>query len=134
MIVNNRAFFNDVIDILKTQDVIIKIKGTSMWPFFKDGQTDVTLTKSDTYKKNDICLFTYQDTFIIHRLIKIKDNKYIFKGDGLTTKEVVNKKSIIAKVSHYQTKKLIDVTKKSYRCRVFLYRLLPRRLILKVFK
>ena len=92
MIVNNEAFFKDIKEIIKTTDVKFKVKGSSMWPFFKDGITSVTLTKVEKLKKLDVCLFNYKDKYFLHRLIKIKDNDYIFKGDGLSSKEIVKKK------------------------------------------
>lgn len=134
MIVNNEAFFKDIQELLKTTNVKFKVKGSSMWPFFKDGKTTITLTKVEEIKKLDICLFTYKDKYLLHRLVKIKGDDYIFKGDGLISKEIVKRKNIIAKVISYENKKEIDVKKFSYRLRVFLYRLLPRRIILKVFK
>jgi signal peptidase I len=134
MIVNNEAFFKDIKEIIKTTDVKFKVKGSSMWPFFKDGITSVTLTKVEKLKKLDVCLFNYKDKYFLHRLIKIKDNDYIFKGDGLSSKEIVKKEDIIARVKSYENKKEIDVEKKSYKLRVLLYRLLPRKIILKVFK
>lgn len=134
MIVSNDVFFQDVKEILNTQDVLFKIKGTSMWPFFKDGKTTVTLTKPQTIKRFEVYLFAYQDKYIIHRLIKIKNERYIFQGDGLISKEVVDKGAIIGLVSAYETKKRIDTHSKLYKLRVFLYRCLPRRLVIKVFK
>lgn len=134
MIVNNEAFFKDIKELLKTTDVKFKVKGSSMWPFFKDGKTTITLTKIDEIKKLDICLFIYKDKYLLHRLIKIKGDDYIFKGDGLISKEIVKREDIIGRVKSYETKKEVDVNKFSYKLRVFLYRLLPRRIILKVFK
>ncbi len=134
MIVSNEAFFKDIKEIIKTNDVKFKVKGSSMWPFFKDGITSVTLTKVEEIKRLEVYLFTYKDKYFLHRLVKIKGDDYIFKGDGLISKEIVKKEAIIAYVKSYETKKEINVKKKSYKLRVFLYRLLPRRIILKVFK
>lgn len=134
MIVKNDAFFKDVQDIINTQDVTFKIKGSSMWPFFKDGKTSITLTKIQQIKRLEVYLFKYKDQYIIHRLIQIKDDTYIFRGDGLISKEVVDKDSILAHVCGYQTKRYIKTDHWFYKLRVRLYRLLPRRITIKVFK
>ena len=134
MIVKNDVFFQDVKAIIDTQDVIFKVKGTSMWPFFKDGKTTITLTKPKQLKRLGIYLFEIDNKFFLHRLIKIKKENYIFQGDGLISKEIVKKDQIVGFVSAYQTKKQIYTHHKRYKLRVFLYRLLPRRIIIKVFK
>ena len=105
MIVSNEAFFKDIKEIIKTTDVKFKVKGASMWPFFKDGKTTVTLTKVEEIKRLEIYLFMFNDKHVLHRLIKIKGDNYIFKGDGLITKEIVKREDIIGRVKSYETKK-----------------------------
>ena len=134
MIVDTKDFFSSVMEILNDQDVTFKIKGTSMWPFFKDGKTNITLTKPTQIRKLEVYLFKYKESFFLHRLIGIQRGVYIFKGDGLTKKEYVKKEDIVGHVTAYETKRVISVTKCSYKLRVRLYRILPRKLIIKVFK
>lgn len=64
---------------------ILVVSGYSMTPTYKDGdikigmrvssESDIEVDKVYVYEQSD-------GNFIIHRLIRIEDSKYIFKGDG----------------------------------------------------
>lgn len=132
--VSAKDFFADIDTLLLKQDVKIKVTGHSMWPFFKDRKTVVTLSKVTKIKKGDVYLFIYNSSYVLHRLIKVKGDKLIFRGDGNVIKEEVMKPKVLAVVKSYHNKKEINTTKFSYKLRVCLYRMLPRRITLKLFK
>ena len=134
MEVSNALLFSELKTILKEKDVIIRIKGNSMWPFFKNGKTSVYLHQIDFIKKYEIYLFKLNDTYVLHRLIKIKKDKLIFKGDGNNSTELVTKDDLIGRVVSYQNKKNINAKSKLYKLRVRLYLLCPRRITIKLFK
>jgi signal peptidase I len=101
----NEAFFKTVLETLdEGKRVSFVIKGTSMLPVFKDGLTEVTLEREDSYKKFDVCLYKYKEHYFLHRLIKIKDDFYYFRGDHLYNFEVIKKDDILAKVYSFKTK------------------------------
>ncbi len=103
-LVSNKAFFEEVKNILdKGQAVTFPNKGFSMLPTLKDKLTEVSLVKSKEYKKYDICLFEYKNKYILHRLIKVKNDFYYFRGDHLYTFEAVKHEDIVAKVDYYST-------------------------------
>lgn len=79
------------------------IKGTSMNPFLHTGDL-VELKKSDTFKKNDIILYKRNDgTFILHRIVKVKDDYFILLGDHQVKKEFpIYYNQIIGKVISYK--------------------------------
>lgn len=129
-----REIFDNLAEILAEQDIKIKISGNSMWPFFIDKKTNVRLTKIKSIKKNNIYLFKYQNNYVLHRLIKIKGETLIFQGDGNNVKEIVDKTALVAELVAFENKRLIYTTNKCYRLKVFLYRLLPRRVVIKLFK
>lgn len=111
-----------------------KVKGVSMWPFYKDNKTTVTL-KKDTYQKHDVVLFKYESRYVLHRIIKIKDNEVTLQGDGAILKEVINEKQIIGKVISHELTKKVSESSKIYRLKVTLFKVLPfRRFIIKVFR
>ncbi|MDD2575469.1 MAG: S24/S26 family peptidase [Acholeplasmataceae bacterium] len=132
--VSNALLFSELKTILKEKDVILRIKGNSMWPFFKSGKTSVYLHKVELIKKYEIYLFQLNDTYVLHRLIKIKNDKLIFKGDGNHSIELITKDDLIGHVVSYQNKKKIDTKSKFYKFRVRLYLLFPRRITIKLFK
>lgn len=85
--------------------VSLTVKGNSMFPFFQDGKTSVTLKKAPVkLKKYDICMYHVGKKVVLHRLIKISQDDCVFMGDGLRIKEYIKQKEIFAIVSSYQTK------------------------------
>lgn len=127
--------FGDIESVLNDTDIIVQIKGTSMWPFFEEGKTKIRLKKVDKLKKGRIYLFKINNTYILHRLTKINGDTLTFRGDGNYVPEVVNKTSVIASLESFINEgKETHITNKWYRFKVFIYRLLPRRVMLKVFK
>jgi len=106
-IYDNDTFFETIKPLLNdNQAVSFVVKGTSMKPFLKDGQTEVFLKAKEAYKPLDMCLFKFNQKYVLHRLIKIND-KYIFRGDALYTYEQVDQKDILAYVYQYQMKHIM---------------------------
>lgn len=102
--VSNHELINLMIEHLNQgQEVSFKISGNSMLPFFKHQKTIVTLKKEEDYKRYDVVLFSYEDTFILHRITAIKDDTYYLRGDGSYRIETVTKDNIYGKVIHYET-------------------------------
>lgn len=132
--VSNELLFSELKTILKEKDVILRIKGNSMWPFFKNGKTSVHLHKVNLIKKHEIYLYKLNDTYVLHRLIKIKKDKLIFQGDRNYSTEIITKDDLIGHVVAYQNKKYIDTKSRLYKFRVRLYLLCPRRMTIKLFK
>lgn len=128
--------FDDVSSLLEISDILVKVSGTSMWPFFKDNKTKVKLTKIKEIKKGKIYLFKKENTYVIHRLVKVKGEELTFRGDGNFLVERVSKDNLIAELIAFTNngKKEIKVTNKFYRFKVFIYRLMPRRVVIKLFK
>ncbi|WP_025725635.1 S24/S26 family peptidase [Acholeplasma granularum] len=124
----------EVISFLEdNKEVEIIVTGNSMLPFYKNGETIVTLKKEDTYKKLDVVLFKYQNRFVLHRIIKIKNNTYFIKGDGSFRTEVVSKPDILGKVIKFTTK---NKTIKCYQLKVHLWMVFSpfKRILLKLIK
>ena len=134
--IKNKAIdvFDDVDSLLEVSDIIVKINGRSMF-LFKDGKTKVKLSKIEQIKKGKIYLFKNNNSYVLHRLIRINGDILTFRGDGNVGVEKVNKHNLIAEMIAYNNgKKEISVNNKFYRFKVFLYRLFPRRIIIKLFK
>lgn len=137
MIEKNKAssVFDDIDSLLEVSDIIVRITGTSMWPFFKEGKTKVKLSKINKIKKGKIYLFKNNESHVLHRLIKINGDILTFRGDGNVGVELVKKENLIAELIAYNNgKKEISVNNKFYRFKVFLYKLFPRRVMIKLFK
>ncbi len=113
----------------------LKVKGNSMRPFLRNDLSKVLLVKPEDLRKNDICLFKYQDKVVLHRLRKIDEDKFYFVGDAQKHYEIVSKENIIAKVEVINNKNKEVLTKnKCYLFKVKLWYFLKpfRRILLKV--
>ena len=132
--VDNLLFLQSIDELLKEgRTVEFKVKGNSMLPFFKHEKTIVTLEKPTNYKKRDVVLAKYNDLVLLHRIIKIKNNIYTLRGDGLISKEYVKINDIYGKVVSFKTN---DKKIKFYKTKVVIWLLLRpvRRLLLKFIK
>jgi len=132
--VDNLLFLKSIDELLKEgKTVEFKVKGNSMLPFFKHEKTIVALEKLNNYKKRDVVLAKYNDLVLLHRIIKIKDNIYTLRGDGLISKEYVKINDIYGKVVSFKTN---DKKIKFYKTKVVIWLLLRpiRRLLLKFIK
>ncbi|HHT55528.1 MAG TPA: peptidase S41, partial [Acholeplasma sp.] len=132
--VDNLLFLQSIDELLKEgRTVEFKVKGNSMLPFFKHEKTIVALEKLNNYKKRDVVLAKYNDLVLLHRIIKIKDNIYTLRGDGLISKEYVKINDIYGKVVSFKTN---DKKIKFYKTKVVIWLLLRpvRRLLLKFIK
>lgn len=99
VIVSNERMFDHIIKQLNDLgDVHFGIKGDSMRPFFQSERTMVRVKKAETYQKGDVVLFKYNDQVILHRIIKIKGEKYMMQGDATYQKEYAKLDDIYGKV------------------------------------
>jgi hypothetical protein len=117
---NNNDFFKSIIkDLEKGDKVSFLVKGNSMLPFLIDGKTEVFLERKCQLKRYDICLFQYNDKFVLHRLIGVKKDKFIYRGDNSYGLEYVSKDNIYACVYQYITNgKTIKTNKICYKLKV----------------
>lgn len=81
--------------------------GFSMYPLIRQREDILHIIKGDgNYKKGDIVLYkSYQEHYVLHRILKIKKDKIILAGDYNYFKDKPIKKDAILG-------KLIEITKK----------------------
>ena len=102
-VIENKVFFKTIADSLnKHESVSFIVKGQSMKPFLINQKSEVFIQKKDCYAKKDICLFIKNNQYYLHRLIKIKNGRYVFRGDHLYKKEVVQEKDILGYVYQFE--------------------------------
>lgn len=136
IIVNNQELMALVKEQINNKNVTLTIKGNSMLPFFRDGRTIITLEKPKKLKRLDVVLFKYNDIYILHRIIKIKE-KIVTQGDGLISKEIIDESDVVAVVKFFENKrKIIFSNNKFYLFKVRMWRILRpfRRVLLKLVK
>ncbi|MDX9808480.1 MAG: S24/S26 family peptidase [Acholeplasma sp.] len=121
-IIDNDTFFDVVkAEVALNKTIHFTVKGQSMWPFYHDGQTTVSVTSFQSLKKYDVVLANYQGKVILHRIIQIQGDSITLRGDATFRKEVVSRSEVFAKVVEHQTKITTSSNQKSYRIQVWLW-------------
>mgnify|MGYP002622419315 CR=1 FL=1 len=123
--VKNDEMIRLIIEALEhKQKAKFKVTGSSMRPFFNHGKTTVTLSNIDNLATGDIILFEYQNQYLLHRIIKFKDEQIIAQGDALSSKEMIKKNNVIGVVVSYNNgSKDIDIHSFWYVLKVKLWRI-----------
>ncbi len=86
-------------DVLMQNGVFVSYtRGVSMLPLIRQGRDAAVLAELERpLKKHDIVLFVRANgDYVLHRIIKIKDDKYTVRGDHQLVKEQIDEKQILA--------------------------------------
>lgn len=79
----------------------IRVKGWSMYPLMRSDKEVALIAKVDPMllKRGDIILFSVANEFVMHRIIRIADNRITTQGDGnLKAVEQMECSEVIGKV------------------------------------
>ena len=105
--------FEDVLN--KDNELFFTNVGYSMYPLIREREDILHIVKSDEFKKGDILLYKSNvDHYVLHRLLKIKKDKYILAGDYNYFKDQpINKEQILGKLIEIKKKdgKVIDLSR-----------------------
>ena len=85
VVLDTRAYISSLRELTEAgQEVNVKIFGGSMVPFLGDGRDEVLMKKPDRMLKvGDIVFFERDNgSFILHRIIKKKQEGYYIAGDS----------------------------------------------------
>jgi len=94
--------------------------GVSMLPLLKEGRDVFTVKKksSQRCKKNEVVLYRRtQNTYVLHRIIKVRENDYVIMGDNCTATEtgITDDDIVAVMVSFMHKGKSYKVTDLRYR-------------------
>ena len=88
-----------VLDALEKNDEFFSLtKGPSMRPLFRQGKDIVIIGKpTGELKKGDVPLYKRRnyDFLVLHRILKVKDDEYIIRGDNTYSLEHVPKDYVV---------------------------------------
>ena len=105
--------FEDVLN--KDNELFFTNVGYSMYPLIREREDILHIVKSDEFKKGDILLYKSNvDHYVLHRLLKIKKDQYIFAGDYNYFKDQpITKEQILGKLIEIKKKdgKVIDLSR-----------------------
>lgn len=106
---NNRQVMTEAhieSELLAHGTCLTRTRGKSMKPLLKENRDAVMLMRSDReIKKYDVVL--YKDSlgrYILHRVIAIKGDVFVIRGDNTYKKELVPKSEILAVMVSYNRK------------------------------
>lgn len=118
-----KASFEEILD--KHGYLAYTNVGTSMMPLLRQGKDIMEIQKKgpERCRKYDAVLYKVNDRYILHRIIKVRENDYVILGDNCFQKEYGIKDSQILGVltGVIRNGKLISVTDKKYMCYVHLW-------------
>lgn len=130
---------NNISPILKSvlesnSCIKLNVTGNSMYPLLRNNIDAVILMKKANISKYDILLYQRKNgDYILHRVVKIKNNVLSMAGDYETTIECpIYQQQVIATVaSFYRNGKHISCTNMLYRLYNFIWvALLPKRRVI----
>lgn len=80
--------------------VRISFGGTSMLPMI-DGRTNILVHLEPLQHEpqvGDICLFLFEGQCVIHRLLRVKGEEFVFRGDNCMREEHVRRDAVMARL------------------------------------
>lgn len=104
--------------------IVNTIVGVSMYPLLRKRKDSVHIIKiTKPLKKNDVILYQRNDgKYVLHRLISIKNNKYVFCGDNQWQKEygITDNHIIGIMVGYYRKEKYKSVNSFAFKVYTFI--------------
>ena len=97
---------------------VARTSGISMQPLFKTHRDAVVIsTPKEELRKYDVALYTYGDgRYVLHRVVGVKDDVYLIRGDNTYRLERVPKNRVIGVMTAFNRKgKQYDLTEFSYK-------------------
>lgn len=85
--------------------VVMAFGGASMQPIISGRGEKVTLrplAADEEVKKGEVYLFFHERHFVIHRLMKVEGEEYVFRGDNCYRYERVTRENVLAKLMAVQ--------------------------------
>ncbi len=105
--------------------VMTHVAGSSMMPLLHDRESIVIVEaiKNRKPQLHDVVLYKRGNTYILHRILKIREKDYLIRGDNLWTTESVPKDRVMAVMTgfyHEPEGKLIERKNVLYQLYIFL--------------
>ena len=93
-------------ELLKYGTYATNTVGTSMQPLFRTHRDVAVLKKTDrVLKKYDVVLYTgASHKYILHRIIGVREDCYVIRGDNTFVKEYVSRERILAYLVSFNRK------------------------------
>ena len=109
--ITNESQIKDALN--SNAEIMVCTSGVSMYPMLRNRKDIVVLIKpTKKLKKNDVPLYQANGKLVLHRILRIKPEHIVIRGDNLIQKEYVDPKQIIAVLKgFYRNEKYYDCEK-----------------------
>ena len=105
--------------VLATEGVFVSTtSGYSMYPMLRDRKDTVILKAPETgLKKGDVVLYKSNGTYILHRILEVREDSFVIRGDNCDDKEYgITKEQILGVLTEfYRGNKQIHLNNWNYR-------------------
>ena len=123
-------------EILKQDGrLVYKTRGVSMLPMLHQNRDLVVIRPADRLRKYDAALYKRGEAYVLHRVIGVKEDVYLIRGDNTYAQERVPADAVIGVLTEFVRKgKKYTVSDRGYRlyvriwCAVYPARLLAVRI------
>lgn len=106
--------------------LVNKTRGRSMEPMLRQNRDLVTVqVPLGRLKKYDVAMYKRGTAFVLHRVIRVKENGYQIRGDNTYVMENVPDEAVVGILTSFVRKgKQHSVTERGYRCYVRFWHLI----------
>lgn len=106
--------------------LVYKTKGISMRPMLKQDRDLVVIEKNQArLRRFDVAFYRRKDQYVLHRVIQVRENDYLIRGDNTYRMEIVPEEDILGVLTSFSRKgKLIQADNRLYRCYAVIWNLI----------
>ncbi|MBQ3703022.1 MAG: S24/S26 family peptidase [Oscillospiraceae bacterium] len=85
--------------------LVYKTKGTSMEPMLRQNRDLVVIeVPASRLKKDDVAFYRRGESYVLHRVIDVKEDRYLIRGDNTYTLENVPEKAVLGVLTAFVRK------------------------------
>ncbi len=97
--------------------LVYRIRGVSMNPMLVQNRDLVVIrSTAERLKKYDVALYKRGDEYVLHRVIKVKEDCYLIRGDNTFSREPVSGSDVIGVLTAFvRNGKTVSVTNRAYK-------------------
>ena len=97
--------------------LVYRTRGISMEPMLKQDRDLVVIrVPSSRLRKYDVALYRRGGAYVLHRVVRVRENDYLIRGDNTYRLEIVPDSAVLGVLTEFQRKgRKISVENRGYR-------------------
>lgn len=107
-------------DILDREGIYVSTTvGVSMYPMLRNRKDTIIVTScKERLKKYDVPLYRRGEEYVLHRILEVREDSYVIRGDNCIQKEYgIKQEQIIGVLTgFYRGEKQVDMNSFTYKC------------------